>query len=383
MKKFVSVMLTIMLLAIPNLTIYANSNAEEEIKNIIESFYDVQYDAYLKMEYKDITPYLDMTQIQNQNKVIALKNLTARRNYIAKKGYAYVENRRFPLTFNYKAIDINDNQAKVIVELKIDFEKAYPPFISPGENVFKLEKEKGIWKIVEHNYEELKYYEGSKEKLLKEPTLSELFNLIDQEFLPITEKEYKNYDEIEKHDEIIVLGYPATNYNYSPSRGVEYANKYVYNRNTKFYEASVGGGDCTNFASQVLWYGFGANDTTNDIANKVIMIPGSYTDGWYAGPGGGSRNWENVDYFWNCMTSYKSINTPGPRVNVVSSISSLNNGGIMQIDFDYDNDYDHTVILVNKDSLLFAQHTSNGYRYFHDYTGAKRYFNPSHFREIK
>jgi hypothetical protein len=70
-------------------------------------------------------------------------------------------------------------------------------------------------------------------------------------------------------------------------------------------------------------------------------------------------------------------------VNVVSSISSLNNGGIMQIDFDYDNDYDHTVILVNKDSLLFAQHTSNGYRYFHDYTGAKRYFNPSHFREIK
>lgn len=38
------------------------------------------------MEYIDTTPYLDMTKIQNQNKVIALKELTFRRKYALKKG---------------------------------------------------------------------------------------------------------------------------------------------------------------------------------------------------------------------------------------------------------------------------------------------------------
>ncbi|WP_200800521.1 hypothetical protein [Proteiniborus sp. DW1] len=54
----------------------------------------------------------------------------------------------------------------------------------------------------------------------------------------------------------------------------------------------------------------------------------------------------------------------------------------MQIDFDTDGDYDHTVILVDKGALKFAQHSSNGYRYFSGYIGSKRYFNPSYFREI-
>lgn len=66
------------------------------------------------------------------------------------------------------------------------------------------------------------------------------------------------------------------------------------------------------------------------------------------------------------MTSFKSIDTPGPRVIVVDSINSLDNGGIMQIDFYNDGKFDHTVILVDKATLKFAQHTSNTYRYYQD-----------------
>lgn len=99
MRKIVLILLCFILI-MPNSIAYANlyflKNSEEDnIKNIIESFYNTQYDAYLQMEYKDITPYLDMTKIQNQNKVIALKNLTARRKYIYQKGYCYIEKRRF------------------------------------------------------------------------------------------------------------------------------------------------------------------------------------------------------------------------------------------------------------------------------------------------
>jgi len=119
------------------------------------------------------------------------------------------------------------------------------------------------------------------------------------------------------------------------------------------------------------------------ILREVMMVPGSYEEGWYAGPGGGSRNWENVEAFWSYMTSYKSIDTPGPRVVVVDSINSLDNGGIMQIDFSNDGRFDHTVILVDKVTLKFAQHTPNIYRYYQEYTGAKRFFNPYYFREIE
>ena len=78
---------------------YILKDDKDLIKNTIERFYDTQYKAYLKMEYIDITPYLDMSRIQNQNKVTALKELTFRRKYTAEKGYGYVEKRRFPLEF--------------------------------------------------------------------------------------------------------------------------------------------------------------------------------------------------------------------------------------------------------------------------------------------
>lgn len=388
MKKIMLVILCL-ILVIPNYVVFAKSLSsqiieEENIKNTIESFYNVQYDAYLQMQYKDITPYLDMTKIQNQNKVIALKNLTARRNYIYQKGYCYIEKTRFPLEFNYRGIDIKDNQASVILEIKLDAQNAYPPFICDGENVFKLTKMEGNWKITEHDYNELNFYEISKEKLIKEFQPKELAEMIDREFFPdLKEKEYKNFSDVELKNNAGILSLPAVNHYYNKSRGVEYANKYVFNSNTKFYVATAGGGDCTNFASQVLWYGFGANDTMDDILNRVMMVPGSYEEGWYAGPGGGSKNWENVEAFWTYMTSFKSIDTPGPRVIVVDSINSLDNGGIMQIDFYNDGKFDHTVILVDKATLKFAQHTSNTYRYYQDYIGAKRYFNPYYFREIE
>ncbi|WP_039764012.1 amidase domain-containing protein [Caldicellulosiruptor sp. F32] len=387
MRKIVLILLCFILI-MPNSIAYANlyflKNSEEDnIKNIIESFYNTQYDAYLQMEYKDITPYLDMTKIQNQNKVIALKNLTARRKYIYQKGYCYIEKRRFPLEFNYKAIDINGNQANIILEIKLDAQNAYPPFICGGENIFKLIKMEDGWKITEHDYEDLSFYEISKEKLIREFQPKELAEMIDQEFSPDLKKEYKNFSDVELKNNVGILSLPAVNHYYSTSRAVEYANKYVYNRNTKFYDATSGGGDCTNFASQVLWYGFGANDTMNDILNKVMMVPGSYEEGWYAGPGGGSKNWESVEAFWTYMTSFKSIDTPGPRVVIVDSINSLDNGGIMQIDYYNDGRFDHTAILVDKITRKFAQHTENCYCYYSDYVGNKRFFNPYYFREIE
>ncbi|GAV25915.1 hypothetical protein ciss_18480, partial [Carboxydothermus islandicus] len=63
----------IFIIVISILSLSCSINEKDDyalIKETIEKFYDTQYKAYLELEYKDITPFLDMTKIQNQNKVI-------------------------------------------------------------------------------------------------------------------------------------------------------------------------------------------------------------------------------------------------------------------------------------------------------------------------
>lgn len=46
----------------------------------------------------------------------------------------------------------------------------------------------------------------------------------------------------------------------------------------------------------------------------------------------------------------------------------------MQIDFDGDGVYDHSVICVSKSSGRFAQHSGNHYGNYEDYQGNKRFY---------
>ncbi|WPX10056.1 M56 family metallopeptidase [Anaerocellum danielii] len=156
----------------------------EAIKSTIEGFYETQYKAYLQMEYIDITPYLDMSKIQNHNKVIALKELVFRRKYTDEKKYCYVEKRHFPYELHYKNIELDGNKAKVIIDLEIKLKEAYPSFISYGENIFELEKLDGKWKITKHIYDKwaLMHYEFYTDQKLPEPDYEQIKKQIDRDF---------------------------------------------------------------------------------------------------------------------------------------------------------------------------------------------------------
>ncbi|ADQ07086.1 peptidase M56 BlaR1 [Caldicellulosiruptor hydrothermalis 108] len=160
------------------------SSEIEAIKSTIEGFYETQYKAYLQMEYIDITPYLDMSKIQNQNKVIALKELVFRRKYTDEKKYCYVEKRHFPYELHYKNIELDGNKAKVVIDLEIKLKEAYPSFISYGENIFELEKQDGTWKITKHIYDKwaLMFYEFSTDQKLPEPDYEQIKKQIDKDF---------------------------------------------------------------------------------------------------------------------------------------------------------------------------------------------------------
>lgn len=149
-----------------------------------------------------------------------------------------------------------------------------------------------------------------------------------------------------KNDEYFPDSFPYTKYPYNAQRAVQYAKKFYANRNTYFYDAGM---DCTNFVSQCVAYGFG------------------------------SSPWEQVTNHWNYMRSTKS-NLNGPRTVEITE-KALGIGDVMQIDFNKDGKYDHTVICISTSPLQFAQHTDNKINPYNKYTGNKRFYRPTSFYE--
>jgi len=98
---------------------------------------------------------------------------------------------------------------------------------------------------------------------------------------------------------------------YNHMLGRNYAQEFALVDNaseTWFYYISMGnGGDCTNFVSQCVWAAYGGyvegptseTATKANINNKFRMI----NNVWHAGTGGGMPAWENVQSFWNYVTT--------------------------------------------------------------------------------
>lgn len=151
------------------------------IKNNIKAYYEASYDIYLNMEMKPLDEYLDLDSIQSQNKVIILQRSVDTWKYLLEKGYMKQDPReKYPIYFDYKSIktDVDKKEAEAIVNITIivtEKQEAYPMFVSPNENIFKLRLKNDKWVIYEHDYFDPafevpkdKLIEYSKEKRLRE-----------------------------------------------------------------------------------------------------------------------------------------------------------------------------------------------------------------------
>lgn len=171
---------------------------------------------------------------------------------------------------------------------------------------------------------------------------------------------------------------PRTLYSYSSYIGTEYAQTYALTPNPYFYSATA---DCTNFVSQCIWAAYGGWNTSmssqtmaNNITNKVRMVPGTYTTGWFAGSGGGAQKWESVNALWTFATSNTGN---GPVANGYNNGGyytdllpiDISSGDVIQISSS-GSDYYHSMYVIstpggsNPDysEILVAQHSSNKIR---------------------
>ena len=124
----------------------------------------------------------------------------------------------------------------------------------------------------------------------------------------------------------------------------EYAKKWAYGRNPKYYNFDPVGGDCTNFASQCIYAG--CKQMNYDRNN-----------GWYYINGNNkSSSWTGVEFLYNFLIKNKGIGPKGKE----RKIDNLEIGDIVQLSFN-GHIFSHSLIVVksgnNINNTLIVAHT--------------------------
>ncbi len=135
---------------------------------------------------------------------------------------------------------------------------------------------------------------------------------------------------------------------YNREKAVAYAHKWAYGRNPAFYDFSQIGGDCTNFASQVVYAGAG-------VMNETPVY------GWYYhSVNDRAPAWTGVNEFYRFLTQNTG---PGPQA-VVTGLSEVMPGDVIQLQFQPGDTFDHSPVVVDAGertprTILLAAHTND------------------------
>lgn len=135
---------------------------------------------------------------------------------------------------------------------------------------------------------------------------------------------------------------------YNREAAVAYARQWAYGRNPMFYDFSDIGGDCTNFASQCIYAGSGIMNYTP-------------TYGWYyISTNNRTPSWTGVEELYRFLTTNRGA---GPRA-VVTNLSRIQNGDIIQLKFSDKVRFDHSPVVVDSgngtpSSIMVAAHTND------------------------
>lgn len=134
---------------------------------------------------------------------------------------------------------------------------------------------------------------------------------------------------------------------YNREKAVEYAHRWALARNPAYYDFEKLGGDCTNFASQVIFAGSGVMNYTP-------------VHGWYyISVNNRSPSWTGVNWLYKFLINNKGV---GPFAEEVDAYEAKA-GDIVQLSFEEGNVFHHSPVIVKAgngkgiDGILVAAHT--------------------------
>lgn len=128
---------------------------------------------------------------------------------------------------------------------------------------------------------------------------------------------------------------------YNREAAVDYARRWAFSRNPKYYDFSDIGGDCTNFVSQCIYAGTGVMNYTKDF-------------GWYyISTSNRSPSWTGVEFLYDFLVNNDSV---GPYA-VESSKDEMEIGDVIQLGRDNGDFYHSLVIVGTYPMILVASHS--------------------------
>lgn len=134
---------------------------------------------------------------------------------------------------------------------------------------------------------------------------------------------------------------------YNRDAAVEYANKWAYGRNPRYFDFEDLGGDCTNFASQVLYAGSG-------VMNYTPIY------GWYyISLNDRAPAWTGVNELFRFLTTNRGA---GPQGRL-ARLNEIEPGDIIQLKFSNDTEgFAHSPVVTDvglhtPPTILVAAHS--------------------------
>lgn len=132
---------------------------------------------------------------------------------------------------------------------------------------------------------------------------------------------------------------------YDRQKVKEYAKRWAYSRNPKYYNFDPVGGDCTSFVSQCIYAG-----------SKVMNY--NKINGWYYNNGNDkSPSWTGVEFLYKFLTNNTGVGPIGEESNNVDI------GDVAQLSFDGIK-FAHSLVIVeitSNNNILIASHTFDSY----------------------
>lgn len=127
---------------------------------------------------------------------------------------------------------------------------------------------------------------------------------------------------------------------YRRDSAVQYAERWAFDRNPRFFSFDGMGGDCTNFISQCIYAGSGIMNYQKDT-------------GWYFNNSRDrSAAWSGVPYLYRFLTQNHSV---GPFASVVTA-DSIQLGDVIQLGNE-DGKWYHSLLVTGTDPIAISTHT--------------------------
>lgn len=350
-------------------------------KETVKAFFKQQYDAYTTMKYIDLSELMDVSELRNRNALVWLQTLIKRRRLIAEHNLCYVETEQYPYTIHFqekpednriklwKEQGLGAGKGEITLHFTVTGEKgkAYPPMMAMNaQHTMRLKQIDGVWKITFH------YFPGSERRFLqsgapKAPSTQEMLNGLYEEFVLEDKLTNKNQAKL-----------PSGAAAFDGVRAAEYAKAFTETPNKAFYDIGDWMGNCANFISQCVWFGF------ESCGIDRIRLNTNMTTKWFAGRGGGSPAWENVGHFWDYATTKRKAGARGLHGEMVQGILQLKLGGVVQVRTGPNpksgESFNHSLILVDSETLMLAQNSPDCFLYYSDLVNTDaRFFNPQYF----